>query len=153
MKRLFLAFSLFCFAAACVFADGADKASLDKALFARWNAALLSGDASKVADNYAPDAILVPTVSNKVRHTRAEIVDYFKHFLELSPKAVVLEANVRSYGDIMIDSGVYAFSVRKGGKDETVVARFTFVYKKGPDGVWRIVEHHSSAMPEPGKAP
>lgn len=32
----------------------------------RWNAALQTGDPEKVADMYAEDAILLPTVSNKV---------------------------------------------------------------------------------------
>ena len=44
-----------------------------KALFADWNAALATGDPEKVADRYAPNAVLLPTVSNQVRSTRAEI--------------------------------------------------------------------------------
>ena len=36
-------------------------------LFDKWNAALATLDSAKVADMYAKDAVLLPTVSNKVR--------------------------------------------------------------------------------------
>ena len=121
------------------------------ALFDQWNNSLATGNPEKVAENYAPDAILIPTVSNKIRHDRHEIADYFVHFLELTPKGVLVESNVRIFGDIAINSGSYDFNVVKEGKDAVVKARFTFVYRKGPDGKWLIVEHHSSAMPEPTK--
>src|SRR5690349_15177510 len=55
------------------------------ALFDGWNAALRTGDAETVADRYAKDAVLLPTVSNKVRTDRAGIVDYFEHFLQNKP--------------------------------------------------------------------
>ena len=42
--------------------------------------ALKTGDLSKLS-LYATDAILLPTVSNKVRHNYDEIEDYFVHFL------------------------------------------------------------------------
>jgi len=130
---------------------GVDTSPKIVALFAQWNSSLATGNPEKVADNYAPDAILVPTVSNKIRHDRNEIVDYFEHFLKLNPKGVLVEANVRIFGDIAINSGLYDFKIMRDGKADIVKARFTFVYKKGADGKWLIVEHHSSAMPEPGK--
>ncbi len=37
------------------------------ALFDRWNAALRTGDPEKVAGLYAKDAVLLPTVSNRIR--------------------------------------------------------------------------------------
>ncbi len=55
------------------------------ALFDGWNAALRTGDPEKVADRYASDAVLLPTVSTRIRDTHAEIVDYFEHFLANKP--------------------------------------------------------------------
>jgi len=55
------------------------------ALFEQWDQLLQTGKPSEVAKNYADDGILIPTVSNRVRHTHAEIEDYFKHFLTLKP--------------------------------------------------------------------
>ena len=113
-------------------------------LFEQWNSALQTGDPKQVAALYATDAILLPTVSNQVRHNHAEIEDYFVHFLAKGPKGVIDESNVRIFGEISINSGVYTFSFNDGA---CVEARYTFVYRW--DGQrWLIVEHHSSAMPE-----
>ncbi len=113
-------------------------------LFEVWNNALQTGDPKKVAELYEPNAILLPTVSNKVRHNHEEIVDYFVHFLAKGPEGKVDESNVRTFGDIAINSGVYTFTFKDGS---SVQARFSYVYRwNGQD--WRIIEHHSSAMPE-----
>lgn len=112
--------------------------------FDRWNAALQTGDPQQVTDLYATDAVLLPTVSDKVRHNHDEIKDYFDHFLQLDPVGRIDEHNVRVFGDVAINSGVYTFEVNSG---EPVQARFTYVYSKS-DGDWKIVEHHSSKMPE-----
>jgi uncharacterized protein (TIGR02246 family) len=116
-------------------------------LFNRWNASLQTGKPDDVAKNYAADGILIPTVSNKVRHNHAEIADYFVHFLELKPKGKIDEQNIRIFGDIAIDSGLYTFDVIKEGKPTEVKGRYTFVYKK-INGKWLIIEHHSSMLPE-----
>ncbi|MGL4304892.1 MAG: SgcJ/EcaC family oxidoreductase, partial [Mycobacteriaceae bacterium] len=63
------------------------------ALFDRWNASLATLDAEKVANEYASDAVLLPTVSNEPRTTRAAIVDYFaKDFLPKKPQGVITES-------------------------------------------------------------
>jgi uncharacterized protein (TIGR02246 family) len=114
------------------------------ALFDKWNNALQTGDPKQVAALYEYNAILLPTVSNKVRHNHEEIEDYFVTFLAKEPKGTINESNVRTFGDVAINSGVYTFEL-KGGV--SVQARFTYVYRwNGQD--WKIVEHHSSAMPE-----
>jgi uncharacterized protein (TIGR02246 family) len=119
-----------------------------RSLFDLWNQALLSGDAGKVATLYAPNAILLPTVSNRVRHTTAEIADYFAHFLLSKPSGKILESNIRTFGDLAINSGIYEFTLTPENKPQTVIqARFTFAYRKTGDD-WLIVEHHSSKMPE-----
>ena len=113
-------------------------------LFEQWNNALQTGEPKNVAALYAEDAILLPTVSNKVRHNHAEIEDYFVHFLAKGPQGKIDEANVRIFGELAINSGVYTFTFKDGA---VVQARFTYVYKQDGEG-WKIIEHHSSAMPE-----
>lgn len=119
-------------------------------LFDRWNAALQTGDPDKVADLYAKDAVLLPTVSNQVRTNHAEIVDYFEHFLKNKPvgKKVRTIVNVLD-GNSAIDTGVYEFTLTdpKTGAKRVVEARYTYEYEKR-HGQWKIVNHHSSAMPE-----
>lgn len=115
-----------------------------KAQFDAWNNALQTGDPKNVAALYASDAILLPTVSNKVRHNHAEIEDYFVHFLAKGPVGKIDESNVRLFGELAINSGVYTFTMRDGS---SVQARFTYVYHWNGER-WMIVEHHSSQMPE-----
>ena len=114
------------------------------ALFNVWNNALQTGDPKKVAALYETNGILLPTVSNKVRHNHEEIEDYFVHFLAKGPVGKIDEANVRTFGQIAINSGVYTFTFKDGA---VVQARFTFVYRWNGER-WMIVEHHSSQMPE-----
>lgn len=114
------------------------------ALFDTWNMALKTGDPKQVAALYAKDGILLPTVSNQVRHNHEEIEDYFVHFLAKTPEGIINESNVRTAGDIAINSGIYTFTFADGS---SVQARFTFVYAQN-EGRWEIIEHHSSRMPE-----
>ncbi|WP_327357242.1 SgcJ/EcaC family oxidoreductase [Streptomyces sp. NBC_01304] len=121
-----------------------------RALFKQWAAALDTGDPERVADRYAADGVLIPTLSNEVRTDRAGIVDYFEHFLRKDPEATITKSVV----DVLdarhaVDAGTYRFTLTdpKTGAVETVDARYTFVYKR-VKGAWVIENHHSSAMPE-----
>ena len=105
-------------------------------LFDQWNNALNTGDPKKVAALYATDAILLPTVSNKVRHNHEEIEDYFVHFLAKSPLGQINESNIRIFNDLAINSGIYTFTFTDGS---SVQARFTYVYKKEGDQ-WLITD-------------
>jgi len=113
-------------------------------LFHQWNDALQTREPKTVAALYESNAILLPTVSDKVRHNHAEIEDYFVGFLAKTPVGEIDESNVRVYGDIAINSGAYTFTLNG---DTRVPARFTFVYRWNGQR-WLIIEHHSSVMPE-----
>jgi uncharacterized protein (TIGR02246 family) len=117
-------------------------------LFNKWNDSLQTGNPETVTELYSEDAVLLPTVSNKVRADHAAIADYFQHFLELKPKGTLNEVHLACYGEIAINEGLYTFDTIQDGKPVKVYARYTFVYHKD-DGEWKIVSHHSSAMPEP----
>ena len=118
-------------------------------LFDQWNAALATGDPEKVADLYAPNAVLLPTLSNQVRTNRAEIVNYFTHFLQSKPRGTI-DREIITVIDpqIAINAGTYTFTLTQDGQPQNVQARYTFVYQK-ENGTWLIVNHHSSKMPEP----
>ena len=94
--------------------------------------------------------MLLPTVSNKVRTNHAEIVDYFDKFLQSKPVGKKVETIVDVLDkDSAIDTGIYEFTLtdKATGQKSTVEARYTYAYEK-IDGKWKIVNHHSSAMPE-----
>ena len=114
-------------------------------LFDQWNAALAPLDPDAVTALYTENGILLPPVSNQVRHNPEEIRDYFVAFLKKSPQGKLDEANVRILSDThATNSGVYTFTF---GDGSTVTARFSYLYVQ-TDGGWKIMQHHSSAMPE-----
>ena len=114
-------------------------------LFDTWNAALATLDPDSVTALYADDAVLLPTVSNQVRHNHEEIRDYFVSFLQKKPQGVIDESNVSVLSEThATNSGVYTFTF---GDGSSVTARFSYLYVATADG-WKILQHHSSAMPE-----
>lgn len=149
MKKLSgLAVSLLLVTGSAFAATAPECAKVDRAqiegLFDKWNTSLQTGDAKKVSENYLSDAVLLPTVSNKVRLTDAERVDYFEHFLEKKPVGKIDSRTIRLGCNKAVDAGTYTFTF---ADKSTVSARYTFTYAwDGKD--WKISTHHSSAMPE-----
>lgn len=139
-----------------------DRASVDDAT-TLWIRTVTSGlpDApQRVARLYARDAILWGTVSDEVRTTTDQILQYFEHFarvpgLRLIPES--LRSSVQIYGNVALSSGYYSFSCSPktpNGPPKIIHGRYTFVYRRLPtpreDGVeWEIVNHHSSTIPTP----
>lgn len=118
------------------------------ALLEAWMTALETRDPIEVAALYAEDAVLLPTVSNEVRKTPAAVARYFDHFLQKLPKGQIIQQNIRLFDGLAINSGIYSFNLTVDGVAGDVLCRFTFVYRRDPDGGWKIIEHHSSVMPE-----
>ncbi|KHN56233.1 SgcJ/EcaC family oxidoreductase [Pectobacterium fontis] len=112
-------------------------------LFDRWNASLQTGDAKQVAKNYAPDAVLLPTLSDQPRTTDAERVDYFEHFLEKKPVGKIDTRTIRIGCNKAVDTGTYTFTFGDGSQAK---ARYTYTYAWNGKQ-WLITTHHSSANP------
>lgn len=114
------------------------------ALFDRWNASLATLDPDKVVANYAPDGVLLATVSNQPRTSAAAIRDYFVKFLKGAPQGKIDSRTIRVGCNVAQDIGTYTFNFKDG---RAVHARYTYVYE-WVNGQWLIAHHHSSAMPE-----
>ncbi|TMR96190.1 SgcJ/EcaC family oxidoreductase [Nonomuraea basaltis] len=121
------------------------------AIFDKWNAALATGDPRRVAALYAPDAVLLPTTSSRIRTSHVQILDYFEHFLRKEPAGKKIQTIVQVLDcNSAIDAGVYRFTLMgKGGKRRSFDARYTYLYEKR-GGTWLIVNHHSSVRPPDG---
>ena len=117
-------------------------------LFDKWNAALGTLDAAKVADRYWSDAVLLPTVSNTPRTDTAGIKDYFEHFLQSKTVGKIDTRTIKIGCNFAADMGTYTFTLtNKEGEKNQVAARYTYIYQFR-NGQWKIAHHHSSAMPE-----
>jgi len=86
------------------------------ALFDRWNASLRTGDPRRVVANYAPNSILLPTVSNRARFTIAEKEDYFTHFLMKRPEGSIDDRLIEVDCNTATDAGLYTFRFADGTK-------------------------------------
>ncbi len=115
----------------------------------QWIEAVTTTDPETVAGLYAEDAVFWGTVSPFIRTNPAGVKDYFEHFMTMENlNAIYYKPMVRVYGDMAINSGYYTFFHTKDGKMQSIPARYTFVYRKDSGGQWKIVEHHSSAVPQ-----
>ncbi len=123
------------------------RAATVEGLLQDWADALLTRDPAQVTALYAPDAVLVPTIADWPRKTPADIADYFEEFLAGGPVCRVVEGTIRPMGEVAVHSGVYRFRMTALEGRPVIDARFTFVYQR-IHRVWKIVAHHSSAMPE-----
>src|SRR6516162_7152252 len=114
-----------------------------------WTEALGNGhDEKPVTALYEKDATLLATFDPRPLETPTDIAGYF-HKLTQNPEltATVQSEKIDLFGDAAVASGLYTFSYRKDGQLLELPARYTFVYRKTPNG-WTIVRHHSSALPD-----
>lgn len=130
----------------------ADPKSDIAAATTTWGAALAEDNPDKVMALYADDAVLWGTLSPKVRADRAAMRDYFVTAFKALPglKVAFGDQLIRVYGDTAVNTGYYTFSYTKDGETKQLPARYSFTYVKSGDK-WLIVDHHSSAMPQPPK--
>lgn len=124
----------------CVKTDEKTIASL----FDLWNQSLQTGDAKKVNANYASDAVLLPTLSGKIRTTDAERIDYFEHFLPKKPVGSIDKRVIKIGCNEALDTGNYTFTFSDKSQAK---ARYTYTYAF-KDGKWLITSHHSSVQPQ-----
>lgn len=119
-----------------------------QALFYKWNDALATLDSSTVAGLYAPDAVLLPTVSDTPRTSPEAIQAYFDSFLKSKPQGIILQCSGIHKGPGWAhDAGIYEFTMGIDGSK--VQARYSFLYTMQEEsGMWKIAQHHSSILPE-----
>ena len=124
-----------------------------EAQFTRFTDAWATGKAEQAADLFAPDAVLLATVSNRPRTTHADIVDYFEYFFAGKPVARIDTSTIRLGCNSAARYGTWTIDLTdaKTGAKSVVPARYSFVYKF-QDGQWWIDNLHSSLMPETAPA-
>lgn len=116
----------------------------------KWVEGMSRHDIDSVVALYDRDAVLWGTRSPTLRDRPDTVRDYFSILRTVPPsyKVVLGEQRIRVYGEMAINTGTYTFSEVRDGKEVSRPARFSFVFRHR-DGQWRIVDHHSSAVPAP----
>ena len=118
----------------------------------KWATVFAENNPDTIITLYAKDGVLWGTLSPTLRSDPAAVKAYFVAAFKALPKATVSfgEQLIRVYGDTAVNTGYYTFSYTKDGETKSIPARYSFTYvKDGND--WKIVDHHSSAMPAPPK--
>src|SRR6516225_11422384 len=101
----------------------------------KWATVFAENNPDAMLPFYAKDAVLWGTLSPTVRSDPGAIKAYFVGAFQALPKATVKFGDqlIRVYGNTAVNTGYYTFSYIKDGED------------------WKIVDHHSSAVPTPPK--
>ena len=135
-----------------VLADDKDDVAAAMNLWQEYLAKGSPEDPGQILALYAEDGVLWGTISSKRRDDPAAIRDYFVNAYKALPKLTVTftDPYIRVYGDAAVNTGYYTFSYEKDGSMQILPARYSFTLIKR-DGDWQIVDHHSSAMPQPPK--
>ncbi len=117
------------------------------AIIDQWAAAFSANDAEAVVKLYAPDAILLGTVSPIIAEGTAPIRDYFKVLPGSGNKVTIGEPRTVVPSDAAVfATGFYEFANPR--RQTQTPARFTMIFvKRG--GEWLIAHHHSSVRPKP----
>jgi uncharacterized protein (TIGR02246 family) len=116
----------------------------------QWAAAFNAGDLEGVVGAYAPDALVLGTVSPSLATKPADLRTYFgaalaaKSQVKMGDFSAVVLSN-----DVVVFAGFYEFSRPQDGQAVLTPARFSFVLVKRDDGPWKILQHHSSVRPKP----
>jgi uncharacterized protein (TIGR02246 family) len=115
--------------------------------FARWRAAVQSGNPKKVVALYKEGATLLATLEKKPIRSKKEKLKYFtKLCSNPNLEVIVIEEHIKVLdGNHAIINGLYAFQY---GTEtiKRIDARFNFVFEKDKDQ-WLIIDHHSSTLP------
>jgi uncharacterized protein (TIGR02246 family) len=113
----------------------------------KWSATYSSNDRDALVKLYAPDAILLGTVSPVISEGTEAITKYFgppsgNTNVIGGRRTIVLGDNA------VLVTGFYEFTRMKDGQPVPGPSRFTMLLTKR-DGEWRIAHHHSSPHVQP----
>lgn len=136
-----LSLLLMSLASTAVFAGPAEDAN---AVIDRWSAAYTSNDPEAIVKIYAPDAILLGTVSPVISEGTEAIRKYFSLVKGTGNKNVIQERRTIVVDEnAVVVTGFYEFIRMKDGQSLPSPSRFTMLITKR-DGEWHIAHHHSS---------
>ena len=111
----------------------------------------VKGDASAAAQWYTEDAINMPPDVEDAQG-RSEIQSAFSYILSAATREdmAVTTRELDVYGDTAYELGTFADThIPHGGTKVTVRARYMCVWKRQPDGTWKIHRFLFNSLPPP----
>lgn len=117
-------------------------------LFKEFNDGFQTRNPDVVTALFSKDAVLLPTVSGKMRTDAAGIRDYFVGFLANKPFGTVTESETTVGCNMATRVGNWTVKLTNPttGEVSEASARFSFIYVY-EDGKWKIAHLHSSLRP------
>lgn len=116
----------------------------------RWANVIGTRSVDDVLALYAPNAILVPTLSDEIGEREEERRRYFEAFLSNDVRFCdisIQKARVSQKLGTVVIGGLYTFRLLRDDTENLVPARFLFTFEE-IDGHWLITGHHSSRLSE-----
>lgn len=132
-------------------AHGTERPTDPAALLRAWAEAYATNEGPRAAALYTEQARLWGSTSREQSLGRDEIARYFGR---VRPGATAIAVRFGEYGvqeapgGFAAVSGHYTFvRVQPDRSEQLEPSRFSMAMLRGPDGVWRILDHHSSRLP------
>ena len=124
-----------------------------KRLYEDWKAPWEAGDAAALAEFYTDDAIQMPANQPDVIGKDAwkeSLEAFFDQFTVKGNSEEVLEAEV--VGDLAFVRGAYTLTVtpKAGGKPTQYIGRWVHIFKRQPNGSWKIYRAIGNYLPSRG---
>lgn len=120
-----------------------------RSILDKWMQAVNSADADAILNLYDPNAVLIPTFSNRVLNTPEKLRDYFEALGSRPELSIALHDKTlitQELGNqVYVLGGIYNWRFAVDGEVLNFEARFSYVMdlaKPAP-----IVHHHSSQIP------
>lgn len=112
-------------------------------VLSKWLLAINNHDLSMLKKLYAPDAVVTPAFSTRIRYNLGDILDYYIDLFTHDQVFVEkLDLHLQHHGKLRINSGRYGIGWTVNGRKESHVLRFSLVVEDD-----RIITHHTSVLP------
>ncbi|MGH7628407.1 MAG: YybH family protein [Gemmatimonadales bacterium] len=124
-----------------------------RAADAALNQAIEERDLERIISFYADDALLLPAAEPLISG-KAAIREEWSHVLaipDFQSKAALMKVEISTSGDIGYSMGTYvATMMGENGRPVTEPGKWLSVWRKQPDGAWRIVvDIYNTDIPPP----
>jgi len=114
-----------------------------------------AGDAAKIGDLYADDAVQMPGDGSPTLKGRAAIIERNKGFFEaFTVKMTITPSRNAVSGDLAYDEGTYAIErtpKKAGSKPMSEEGRYVIVLRREAGG-WKVIEDIDNAIKPPAAA-